>query len=31
VRKHRQRRERKAHFGELVQIEGSHHDWLVLV
>jgi transposase len=27
VRKHRQRRERKAHFGELVQIDGSHHDW----
>jgi transposase len=27
VRKHRQRRERKANFGELVQIDGSHHDW----
>jgi transposase len=27
LRKHRQRRERKAHFGELVQIDGSHHDW----
>lgn len=27
VRKHRQWRERKAHFGELVQIDGSHHDW----
>lgn len=27
ARKHRQRRERKAHFGELVQIDGSHHDW----
>lgn len=27
VRKHRQRRERRAHFGELVQIDGSHHDW----
>jgi transposase len=27
VRKHRQRRERKACFGELVQIDGSHHDW----
>jgi transposase len=26
-RKHRQWRERKAHFGELVQIDGSHHDW----
>ena len=27
-RKHRQRRERKAHFGELVQLDGSFHDWL---
>ena len=27
VKKHRQRRERKTHFGELVQIDGSHHDW----
>jgi len=27
VKKHRQRRERKAHLGELVQIDGSHHDW----
>ena len=27
ARKHRQWRERKAHFGELVQIDGSHHDW----
>jgi len=27
VRKHRQRRERRSHFGELVQIDGSHHDW----
>lgn len=27
VRKHRQRRERKAHFGEMVQLDGSHHDW----
>jgi transposase len=27
VKKHRERRERKAHFGELVQIDGSHHDW----
>lgn len=27
VKKHRQRRERRAHFGELVQIDGSHHDW----
>jgi hypothetical protein len=25
---HRQRRERKAHFGELVQIDGSFHEWL---
>lgn len=25
--KHRQRRERKAHFGELVQLDGSHHKW----
>jgi len=28
ARKHRRWRERKAHFGELVQIDGSHHDWL---
>jgi transposase len=27
ARKHRQRREPRAHFGELVQIDGSHHDW----
>jgi len=27
-RAHRQRRERKAHFGELVQMDGSFHDWL---
>jgi len=27
-RVHRQRRERKAHFGELVQLDGSFHDWL---
>ena len=26
-RKHRSRRERKAHFGELVQMDGSHHRW----
>lgn len=26
-RKHRQWRERKANFGEMVQIDGSHHDW----
>ena len=25
---HRQRRQRKAHFGELIQVDGSHHDWL---
>jgi transposase len=24
---HRRRRERKAHFGELVQLDGSFHDW----
>jgi hypothetical protein len=27
-KKHCQRRERKLHFGELVQLEGSFHDWL---
>ena len=27
-RGHRQRRERKAHLGELVQLDGSFHDWL---
>lgn len=27
ARAHRQWRERKAHRGELVQIDGSHHDW----
>ena len=26
-RAYRQRRERKEHFGELVQMDGSHHDW----
>ena len=26
-RKHLKRRERKAHFGELVQLDGSFHDW----
>lgn len=26
--KHRQWRERKACFGEMVQMDGSHHDWL---
>ncbi len=25
---HRQRRQRKAHFGELVQLDGSFHQWL---
>ncbi len=24
---HRRWRERKAHFGEMVQLDGSHHDW----
>jgi len=27
-RKHRRRRERKEHFGELVQMDGSFHAWL---
>lgn len=27
AKKYRERRERKAHFGEMVQIDGSHHDW----
>lgn len=26
-REHRQWRERKHHFGEMIQIDGSHHDW----
>jgi hypothetical protein len=26
-RKHRQWREREHHFGEMLQIDGSHHDW----
>ncbi len=26
-REHRQWRERKHHFGEMVQMDGSHHDW----
>ena len=26
-KKHCQRRKRKAHFGELVQLDGSFHDW----
>lgn len=25
---HRSRRRQRAHFGELVQLDGSHHDWL---
>ena len=28
AKKHCERRERKAHFGELVQLDGSFHDWL---
>jgi transposase len=28
VREHRQRRARRAHFGELVQLDGSFHAWL---
>jgi transposase-like protein len=27
ARKHRQWRERKPHFGEMIQMDGSHHDW----
>ena len=27
-KKHHQRRDRKAYFGELVQLDGSFHDWL---
>jgi transposase len=27
-RPHRQWRERKKHFGEMLQMDGSHHDWL---
>jgi hypothetical protein len=27
-RGHRRWRERKQHFGEMVQMDGSHHDWL---
>ncbi len=26
-RPHRQWRERKAHYGQMVQMDGSHHDW----
>lgn len=25
--RHRSRRERRAHFGELIQLDGSHHQW----
>ncbi|MBN2547245.1 MAG: ISNCY family transposase [Spirochaetes bacterium] len=25
--KHRSRRERKQHFGEMIQLDGSHHQW----
>lgn len=28
ARPHRRWRERKAHFGEMLQMDGSHHDWL---
>ena len=28
TRPHRQRRARRAHFGELVQLDGSFHEWL---
>jgi transposase len=28
VRQHRKRRERRKHFGELVQLDGSFHEWL---
>lgn len=27
-KQHRQRRERKGHFGELIQLDGSFHNWL---
>ena len=27
-RRHRRRRERKDYFGEMAQMDGSHHDWL---
>jgi len=26
-KRHRSWRERRAHFGELVQLDGSHHRW----
>lgn len=28
ARPHRRWRERKTHFGEMLQMDGSHHDWL---
>ena len=28
LKAHRKRRQRKAHFGELIQVDGSHHQWL---
>lgn len=28
TRKHRQRRERKEYYGQMIQMDGSHHDWL---
>jgi transposase len=28
ARPHRRWRQRKAHFGEMLQMDGSHHDWL---
>ena len=28
VRKHRQWRERSGHYGQMQQMDGSHHDWL---
>jgi transposase len=28
ARQHRKRRERRAHFGELIQLDGSFHEWL---
>ena len=27
-RKHRARRERKEYYGQMIQMDGSHHDWL---
>lgn len=27
-KKHRQRRERKEYYGQMIQMDGSHHDWL---